>query len=88
MVWGTITLDGTNPTPVELGNYMSAVHVGVASIVATGPTGDDLNQVCVNTSGTSLNIEVYKNSSGSDPTMVDSTDNSATIAWFAVGANK
>jgi hypothetical protein len=88
MVWGTVVLDGTNPTPVTLANYMSAAHVGIASIVATGPTGDDLNQVCVSTSGTTLNIEVYKNTSTSNPTMVDSTDNSAVIHWIALGANK
>ncbi len=87
MAWGTVVLDGTNPTPVALAGYMSAIHTGVANIVATGPTGDDLNQVCVNISGTTLNIEVYKNATGADPTMIDSTDSTATITWIAIGAN-
>ena len=84
VMWGTVVLDGTNPTPVTLTTYMQTCELGVANIVATGTPGDDPVLVCVSTSAAVLNIEAYK-TDGDDPTLVDSTNNSQVIAWFAVG---
>lgn len=84
MMWGTVVLDGTNPTPVTLTTYMQSCDFGVANIIATASPGDDPIVVCVSISAAVLNIEAYK-TDGSDPTLVDSTDNSTEIAWFAVG---
>ena len=87
LMWGTVVLDGTNPTPVTLPSYMSSVDFGLANIVATASPGDDPIVVCVSTSAAVLNIEAYK-TNGTDPTLVDSTDNSEEIAWFAAGPVK
>ena len=59
-VWGTVTLDGSNPTPVDLSNYLSAVHVGVATIEGTAATGADPNQVTTAVSTTTLNVYAWK----------------------------
>ena len=85
MVWGTVVLDGTNPTPVALADYMSVIHIGLANIVATGAVGDDLNGIYTGFTGTTLEIEVYKNASGTDPTYIDSTDSSAVVHWICIG---
>ena len=84
LLWGTVVLDGTNPTPVDLATYVQALDFGLANIVATSTPGDDPIVVCVSVATTVLNIEAYK-TNGTDPTLVDSTDSSATIAWFAAG---
>lgn len=88
LLWGTVILDGTNPTPVTLTNYVQSIDFGLANVVASAPVGDDLNTVCVNTSAAVLNIEVYKNTATDNPTYTDSTNNSAVVAWFAVGPKK
>ncbi len=91
LIWGHVTLDGTNPTTVDLSAYVQEVSFGVANIVATSTPGDDPIVVCVNNgyegASASLLIEAYK-TNGTDPTLVDSTDNSTVIAWFAVGPRK
>lgn len=87
ILWGTVTLDGTNPTPVTLTNYVQSIDFGVANIIATASPGDDPTQVCVSVAAAVLNIEAYK-TDGSDPTLVDSADNSTEIAWFAIGPKK
>lgn len=87
LLWGTVVLDGTNPTPVTLTNYVQSIDFGVANIVATASPGDDPIVVCVSTSAAVLNIEAYK-TDGSDPTLVDSTNNTVSIAWFAIGPKK
>lgn len=87
LMWGTVTLGGTNPTPVALAGYVTALDFGVANIIATSTPGDDPVLVCTSVSTTTLNIEAYKNN-GTDPTLLDSTDSSTVIAWFAAGPAK
>ena len=88
LIWGKVVLDGTNPTPVALAEYVQAVDFAVANVVASAPVADDLNTVCVNVSTTTLNIEVYKNTATDNPTYTDSTNNSAEVMWFAAGPKK
>lgn len=88
MVWGTVVLDGSNPTPVQLSGYLSAVQVGIATIQGTGATGADPNQVTTVANGTSLDIYAWKVTTGGaagNPTEVASTDNARLINWFAMG---
>lgn len=80
---GTVTLDGTNPTPVTTG--LTTVASAVACIKTATAPGDDPNLVTVDYSGGTLNIYAWKNTGGTDPTLVASTDSSATIDWIAVG---
>ena len=88
LLWGTVQADGGNPTPIALANYVKTVDFCVASIIADAPTADDPNLVCVGAlaaTDTTINIEIYKNVSGTDPTYADSTLNTVLISWFAVG---
>jgi hypothetical protein len=84
-VGGQVTLDGSNPTPVDLSRYMSQCLGGVVSISGTATPGDDPNSVTCNPSGTTLNVYAWKNTSGTDPTMVASTDNARVIDFIAYG---
>ena len=91
LLWGVVQLDGTNPTPVDLSAYVQSIEFGLANIVGVATPGDDPTLVIVDSGyeagSATLNIEAYK-TNGSDPTLVDSTDNSDSIAWFAIGPKK
>lgn len=91
MVWGTVVLDGGNPTPVALADYMLEVQVGLATIEGSTATGADPNQVTTAVSGTTLNIYAWKVTAGGaagNPTEIASTDSARVIHWVAYGANK
>lgn len=83
-VYGTATLDGSNPTPVTTG--LTKVLGAVACIKQTTALGDDPVAVSVGYSGTdgTLNLYAWK-TDGTDPTLVASTNNTATINWVAWG---
>ena len=85
---GTVTLDGSNPTPIDLSTYMSSVLTGVATIQGTTATGADPNQVSVVVNGSTLDVYAWKVTTGGasgNPTEVASTDSARTIHWFAIG---
>jgi len=79
---GTVTLDGSNPTPVTTG--LTTVTTAVAVIKQSTTPGDDPVCVTVDYTGGTLNIYAWKNN-GTDPTLVASTNSTATIDWIAVG---
>jgi len=79
---GTATLDGGNPTPVTTG--LTTILAANVSLKAVSTPGDDPTQFSVGYSGGTLNIYAYK-TDGSDPTLVASTNNAATVDWIAVG---
>jgi hypothetical protein len=80
---GTVTLDGTNPTPVTTG--LTTITTAVATIKQSTTPGDDPVCITVDYSGGDLNIYAWKNN-GTDPTLVASTNSTATIDWIAVGS--
>lgn len=80
---GTVTLDGSNPTPVTTG---LTTITGVALTFNTSTAlGDDPNSLSWTASGGTLNIYAWKNTSGTDPTQVASTDSVTVVGWVAVG---
>ena len=86
-LWGTVSFDGTNPTPVALANYVSSIIHGQVSLIADATPGDDpvLATVgAISAGDTTLNIEAYKHD-GTDPTLIDSGNNSALASWFVIG---
>jgi hypothetical protein len=85
MLAGTVTLDGSNPTPVALIGFLESVSAGTVSIEGSGALGDDPNQVTSAVSGTTLNVYAWKNNSTTDPTYVASTDSSRLVNWIAIG---
>ena len=90
-VFGTVTLDGGNPTPVALAGYLSAVSIGLATIQGSVATGADPNQVSAVANGTTLDIYAWKVTTGGaagDPTEIASTDNARLVNWLAIGPTK
>ncbi len=80
---GEVTLDGSNPTPVTTG---LATISSVALTLKTASTpGDDPSWLSYDTSGGTLNIYAWKNTGGTDPTLVASTSSTAVVGWVAVG---
>lgn len=84
---GEVTLDGSNPTSVVTG--LATVVAVVATLKAATTPGDDPSWLSVNygggvTAGT-FDVYAYKNTGGTDPTLVDSTNNAAVFSWIAIG---
>lgn len=83
---GTITLDGSNP---------SSAVTGLAAIVScqitdrrTTTPGDDPSWLTSDTAALAGRLDVYawKNTGGTDPTLVASTNNSDLVDYICVGS--
>ena len=87
MLWGTVTLDGANPTPIALANYLSAVDAAVVSMEGSVAPGDDPTSVTSAVSGTTVNVYAWKHTTGGaagNPTLVASTG-TETFNWIVCG---
>jgi hypothetical protein len=82
VVAGEIALDGSNPTPVATG-LKTIVSVSLA-LKGTSAPGDNTSVVTYGISGGTLNLYAWKNTSGSDPTLVASTG-TETVSYVVVG---
>jgi len=82
---GEVTLDGSNPTPVATG--LSKVLAATVSLKQATAPGDDPSWLSVDYSGTdgTLNVYAWKNTGGTDPTLVASTNSTAVVSWVAWG---
>lgn len=80
---GSITLDGSNPSSAATG--LTTVLSCTASLKATATPGDDPSWNSLNINGTSLDLYAYKNTGGTDPTLVASTNNTAVFYWVCIG---
>lgn len=81
--WGIGTLDGSNPTPVTH-RLNQIVALFVQQIGDTAP-GDDPVYLTTKITSNVGNVYAWKNTGGTDPTLVASTNNSATFFWVALG---
>lgn len=77
-------LDGSNPTPVATG-LTTIVAAGV-QLRGTAAPGDNTSVLTTDYSGAdgTLNVYAWKNTGGTDPTLVASTG-TETFDWWAVG---
>lgn len=82
-VGGTVTLDGSNPTSVITG--LTTITSASVSLKQTSAPGDDPSWLSCDWSGGQLDVYAWKNTGGTDPTLVASTNNSAVVSWVAVG---
>lgn len=82
VVGGEIALDGSNPTPIETGLSV-IVGVGLA-IKGTSAPGDNTSVLTYNVVGGRLDVYAWKNTSGTDPTLVASTG-TETISYVVLG---
>lgn len=86
LIMGIVQLDGSNPTPIALSGYVSAIEgaVAVPSIATPGIPVDGYMGVSVSVSGTTVNLYAW-GTSGSDPTPTDSTDDTNFAMFLAWG---
>lgn len=80
---GTGTLDGSNPTPITHG--LASLIGFTTQLIGSSAPGDNTSVLTTEAaSATVMNVYAWKNTSGSDPTLVASTG-TETFYWIAVG---
>jgi hypothetical protein len=80
---GETALDGTNPTPVATG--LTNCVGFVAMLKGSSAPGDDTSVLtAVIGAAGAVSVYAWKNTSGSDPTLVASTG-TETFYWIAIG---
>ena len=79
---GETALDGSNPTPVTTG--LTTCVAFVAQLKGTSAPGDNTSVLTADISGGDANVYAWKNTSGSDPTLVASTG-TESFYWIAIG---
>ena len=84
-VYGTVILDGGNPTPVALAGYLAAIDAAGVSMEGSAAPAADPSVVTSAISGTTLNVYAWKITGVGDATLVASTNNARLVNWWAVG---
>jgi predicted RecA/RadA family phage recombinase len=81
---GAAALDGSNPTPIATG--LATIVAAFVQLRGTAAPGDNTSVLTTDFTGSdgTLNVYAWKNTSGSDPTLVASTG-TETFDWIAVG---
>jgi hypothetical protein len=84
-VMGVVQLDGSNPTPIALAGYLGTVQGCVVTLVGSAAPGDDAFTFSYTVSGTTVSLYAWMFISGTDPTLVASTNNALSVAFMAWG---
>lgn len=79
---GETALDGSNPTPVVTG--LTTVVGFTATLKGTAAPGDNTSVLTADISSGTVNVYAWKNTGGTDPTLVASTG-TESFYWIAVG---
>ena len=85
MVVGTVTLDGSNPTPIDLSAYVKAVTWAMVNFEASAAQGLDPTAVTQTISGQTVNVYAWKPNAQGDTTLVASGNNTDEISFIAFG---
>ena len=88
MVCGTVVLDGGNPTPITLTNYLSAIDAAVVSMEGSVAPGADPALVTSAIAAAVINVYAWKITGVADATLVASTDNARLVNFVAFGPKK
>lgn len=77
-------LDGSNPTPIATG--LATIVAASVQLRGTAAPGDNTSVLTTDYTGSdgTLNVYAWKNTSGTDPTLVASTG-TETFDWIAIG---
>lgn len=84
-VIGTVQLDGSNPTPIDLSSYMAAVTWAMVQFEASAAPGLDPTLVTHVISGQDVNVYAWKPTNADNTTLVASTNNTDEVAFIAFG---
>jgi len=83
VAFGTVALDGSNPTSVAHG--LGTATAAMAQVVGSTAPGDGTSMCTCVVNGANIDIYEWRNTSGSDPTLVASTG-TETVMWIAIGS--
>lgn len=84
-VFGTVTLDGSNPTPIDLSAELATIDFALVTFEASVAPGLDPTLVTHAISGQTLNVYAWKPTAAGDTALVASTNNTDEVAFMAVG---
>ena len=84
-VVGTVQLDGSNPTPVDLSSYLTGIDGAMVSLVTATAPALDPSWITHAVSGTTLNVYAWKVTASGDATLVASTNNTLSVSFIAFG---
>ncbi|MGY3359752.1 hypothetical protein ACVWZK_006415 [Bradyrhizobium sp. GM0.4] len=81
---GAAALDGSNPTPIATG--LTTIVAACVTLRGTAAPGDNTSVLTTDFTGSdgTLNVYAWKNTTGTDPTLVASTG-TETFDWIAIG---
>jgi hypothetical protein len=85
VVVGTVSLDGSNPTPIALAGHMSAVDAAVVSMEGAGTPGLDPTLLSSALSGTTVNVYAWKPGGAGALTLEASEDATRLVNFIAIG---
>lgn len=80
---GEAALDGSNPTPVAHG--LTTCTGFIATLKGTAAPGDNTSVLTANINGANVDVYAWKNTGGTDPTLVASTG-TESFYWLAIGS--
>ena len=85
IVVGTVTLDGGNPTAIDLSANFKSIQWAQVSFERTDAPALDPVLVTHAISGQTVNVYAWKHTTVDNPTLIASTDSTEEIAFIAVG---
>ena len=85
VVYGTVTLDGGNPTPIDLSADLLNIDWAQVSFERTTAPGLDPTLVTHAISGQTVNVYAWKPTASGDATLIASADSTEEVAFVAVG---
>lgn len=77
-----VALDGANPTPVAHG--LTTCLAAFVQLVGSAAPGDNTSVLTTVINGANVDVYAWKNTTGTDPTLVASTG-TETFTWIAIG---
>lgn len=88
LITGTVTLDGSNPTPITLTNYLDEVDGAVVSMDGSGAPAADPSFLTHAISAAVINVYAWKITGVGDATLIASTNNARLAHFVAIGPAK
>lgn len=79
---GEVVLDGSNPTPIITG--LSSIYGVALTLKGTVAPGDNTSVLTYDSVGGTVNVYAWKNTGGTDPTLVASTG-TETVGYVVMG---